>query len=94
MRNNKIGTLISAILISKFCGMENNGSEFISKKLPELSVLRQQDGFLAFNEKPSDKYYELKENISADKSQMRINALELFSLFTANIIKEEKLFVR
>lgn len=73
--------------------MQKTGPGFMSEKL-EWSTLRQQDGFLVFNEKPSDKYNQLAENGGTDNKEARINALELFSLFTANIIKEEKLFVR
>jgi len=48
------------------------------------------DGILPFTEKPSNQYFNEKEGIESQE----IQATDLFSLFTANIIKEEVTFVR
>ena len=71
-----------------------NSSHFITKKLKQLPLLRIQDGFFAFTEMPSDKYDQLKDEVSRDITNNRINALELFSIFTADIIKEKVVFIR
>jgi len=47
------------------------------------------DGILPFTEKPSNQYSNEKEH-----PMNEIQASELFSYFTANIIKEEVVFVR
>lgn len=47
------------------------------------------DGILPFTEKPSNLYNEEKEH-----PMNEIQASELFSFFTANIIKEDVVFVR
>ena len=51
---------------------------------------RLLDGILPFTEKPSNQYVNEKEPHPMDGLQ----ASELFSLFTANIIKEEIIFTR
>jgi hypothetical protein len=48
------------------------------------------DGILPFTEKPSNQYFNEKD----DMKHQEIQASDLFSLFTANIIKEEVTFVR
>ena len=71
-----------------------NPSNYITAKFRRLSLLRIQDGFVSFTEDHSDKYDQLKGEVTSDKSNSRINAFELFSLFTADIIKEKVLFIR
>ena len=66
---------------------------YIARKIRRLSLIRVQDGFIPFTEKPSDKFEHFPEEVKADAGG-RISALELFSLFTADIIKEKTLFVR
>lgn len=48
------------------------------------------DGILPFTEKPSNQYSNEKDEIQ----QQEIQASDLFSLFTANIIKEDATFIR
>jgi hypothetical protein len=71
-----------------------NPTNFVLSKLQIGSALKIQEGFLAFAEKPSDKYKLLKEEAVPEQSNSRINAFELFSLFTADIIKKNVLFIR
>ena len=77
-----------------------NPANFISTKIKKISSLRIQDGFLAFDEQPSDKYDQKEVDIinatqiTVTENSPRINATDLFSLFTANIIKEKVLFCR
>lgn len=52
--------------------------------------MRLLDGILPFTEKPSNNYSNEKEQHPMDGFQ----ASELFSFFTANIIKEEVTFTR
>ena len=47
-------------------------------------VRKTKSGILPFTEKPSED----------TKSKDKLQASELFSQFTANVIKEEKIFVR
>jgi hypothetical protein len=47
------------------------------------------DGILPFTEKPSNEHMSQKEDAKND-----LAASDLFSLFTANIIKEEVTFIR
>jgi len=68
-------------------------SNYISRKIRRISLIRVQDGFIPFTEKPSDKFDQPSEEVKGDAGG-RISALELFSLFTADIIKEKTLFVR
>jgi len=70
-----------------------SSSNYIARKIRRLSLIRVQDGFIPFTEKPSDKFEQVPEEVKADAGG-RISALELFSLFTADIIKEKTLFVR
>lgn len=51
---------------------------------------RLLDGILPFTEKPSNHRFNEKEEHPMDE----IQASELFSFFTANIIKEEVTFIR
>jgi hypothetical protein len=49
------------------------------------------DGILPFTEKPSNQYFNEKDDeLAADE----IHASDLFSFFTADIIKEKVVFVR
>ena len=52
-----------------------------------------QEGFVPFTEKPSDKYKGM-DTAAAQQNNSRINAFELFSHFTAEIIKKKVLFTR
>ncbi|HSQ44879.1 MAG TPA: hypothetical protein VLM16_07765 [Ginsengibacter sp.] len=52
----------------------------------------KRDGILAFPEKPSANLMQKKEEPASLTDEM--NASELFSLFTANIIKEKIIFTR
>ena len=70
-----------------------NSAEYVVDKLAELSLLRKQDGFCAFKESPSDKYDPLFENEDPDKAG-RMSAMQLFSLFTADIINKKVVFIR
>jgi len=49
------------------------------------------EGILPFTEKPSDKHFSESHDKNTNEE---INASELFSLFTADIIKEEVIFTR
>ena len=71
-----------------------NPTNFVLSKLQLSSALKIQEGFLAFEEKPSDKYKLPNEEAVPEQSNSRINAFELFSLFTADIIKKNVLFIR
>jgi len=51
---------------------------------------RLLDGILPFTEKPSNQYSEEKD----EHVMNEIQASDLFSFFTANIIKEKVVFVR
>lgn len=48
------------------------------------------EAILPFTEKPSNAHFAQKEKVMSDE----IEAYDLFSLFTANIIKEEVVFTR
>ena len=48
------------------------------------------DGILPFTEKPCKNYFGKKE----EREKGQIEASELFSFFTANIIKEDVIFIR
>lgn len=54
-------------------------------------VIKRQEGFFPFTERPSDKYQLSEEDSSQSR---RINAFDLFSFFTADIIKKRVVFVR
>jgi len=60
-----------------------------NKRIPKKET-RLLDGILPFTEKPSNQYTSEKEPHPMDGFQ----ASELFSLFTADIIKEEVTFIR
>jgi len=62
-------------------------SEPLSKK-PVKATRNILDGILPFTEKPANE----NDKKAYDRDQKR--AYELFSLFTANIIKEETTFIR
>jgi len=55
------------------------------------SAIKMQEGFLPFTEGPSDKYNFIADVIS---ETTRMSAFDLFSLFTADIIKKKVIFVR
>jgi len=48
------------------------------------------EAILPFTEKPSNAHFAQKEKVMSEE----IEAYDLFSLFTANIIKEEVVFTR
>jgi hypothetical protein len=66
--------------------MENKGQE-LDKEVP-LKIARSLD-IVPFTERPSDARSSTDAN-----SRDKLVAADLFSLFTANIIKEEKIFTR
>lgn len=72
--------------------IKSKNSHFIITKNEQVTITRIQDGMTIFKENPSDEYKfgEKKDVIS----NSRISAYELFSLFTADIIKEEVIFTR
>jgi len=53
-------------------------------------VRKTKGGIMPFTERPSED----NSSEGAGKSKEKMHASELFSQFTANIIKEEKIFVR
>ena len=60
----------------------------IKKSLkPKINFM---EGILPFTEKPSNSYLEQKE----ENNKSDIQACDLFSFFTADIIKEEVIFTR
>ena len=58
-----------------------------------FSYLRIQDGICPFFEKPSDEQKGMPD-CDADRFEGRISANDLFSHFTANVIKEKVIFTR
>ena len=65
----------------------------ISEQSPKKNVkevIGMRSGFTVFDEKPSDSRMKRKEEMD----EKRISAHDLFSMFTADIIKEETVFVR
>ena len=68
--------------------------EVAASKVNRLSVLRITDEFKSFTEKPSDKYDPINTDATGNKKNSPINGFELFSLFTADIIKQNVLFSR
>ena len=58
------------------------------------SGLTVNDGISPFAEKPSCDDHLQEDEISEVKISKRIHAADLFSLFTADIIKEEVIFIR
>jgi hypothetical protein len=66
------------------------------KKNKLTSILKQvrASGILPFAEKPSDDTVSVKDGKQKEGNDDRIGASDLFSLFTANIIKEEVIFTR
>jgi hypothetical protein len=55
---------------------------------------RSQDGITVFTERPSEGRWDGVINALDPTVAHRISARELFSLFTANIIKEKVIFTR
>lgn len=66
-----------------------NSRSIVTISTTNFSFLRIQDGILPFFEKPSDEF-----DKGAEICEERMNAINLFSLFTADIIKEKVLFTR
>ena len=74
--------------------MENlNPRNIVSISTSSFSFLRIQDGILPFFEKPSDEHITVENNEMVTLKE-RINGIDLFSHFTANIIKEKVIFTR
>jgi hypothetical protein len=67
--------------------MEKKGQE-VDKGVSSLKIARLSD-IVPFTEKPSDARTTTESN-----SRDSLVAADLFSLFTANIIKEDKIFTR
>jgi hypothetical protein len=67
--------------------MENKGQE-VDKEVSSLKIARLSD-IIPFTEMPSD-----ARSTTESNSLDRLVAADLFSLFTANIIKEDKIFTR
>ena len=59
-----------------------------------LTLTRQIVGVKIFFERPSDKYEIGPDKNCKDGVADRISACDLFSLFTADVIKQQVLFVR
>lgn len=70
-----------------------NPISIVSISTNSFSFLRVQDGILPFFEKPSDEHSTI-ENSEIVNFEARITAIDLFSHFTANIIKEKVIFTR
>lgn len=68
--------------------------DFVAPKAKPLSILRIKHEFKSFCEKPSDRYGPINTDYICDKENSTMNGFELFSLFTADIIKENVLFSR
>lgn len=66
-----------------------NSIDILAVSETEFSFLRIQDGIKPFFETPSNEFEKASETC-----EVRINANNLFSLFTANIIREEVTFTR
>lgn len=65
----------------------------ITSPKPRISMKRPLSrvaGILPFTQKPSNNHFDVKEENSNDE----MKASDLFSLFTADIIKEEVIFTR
>jgi hypothetical protein len=67
--------------------MENKGQK-LDKNVSSLDMARSSD-IIPFTERPSDARSSTESN-----SRDKLVAADLFSLFTADIIKEEKIFTR
>lgn len=65
--------------------------KIIQKETKLVSILKhvKQNGFLPFTEKPS-----VERDFEKEEEKDSLNASDLFSIFTANIIKEEVIFTR
>jgi hypothetical protein len=71
---------------------EINQANLIVSKSERLFLLRVQDEILPFTEKPSDTHTLPEEEVNADNT--RVKPFELFSLFTADIIKKKVVYTR
>ncbi|MEP6927011.1 MAG: hypothetical protein ABI834_05210 [Ginsengibacter sp.] len=65
-----------------------------SKTLGTKLNMLDNDAICPFSEKPSCDQVLQKDEISEINISTRIHASDLFSLFTADIIKEEVIFIR
>ena len=67
--------------------MENKGQE-VDKEVSSSKIARSSD-IIPFTERPSD-----ARSSAVANSRDKLVAADLFSLFTADIIKEDKIFTR
>lgn len=70
-----------------------NPKSIVMTSTTSFSFLRIQDGICPFFEKPSDEHNTL-EDYDMKRCEERINAIDLFSYFTADVIKEKVIFTR
>jgi len=68
--------------------MEKNVKK--TKKTPLIVKATSFAGIKTFKQKPTDAF----DGRSTRRSDVGMSAADLFSFFTADIIKEEKLFIR
>ena len=73
---------------------EINQLNFIISGSERMSLLKEQNGILPFNERPSDKHGIVPNEFLSDKICRRLKPFELFSLFTADIIKKNAVYTR
>ncbi len=74
--------------------MNINPLNLISISKKNFSFLRVQDGICPFFEKPSNEdEYAAREQV-VEITETRITAVDLFSHFTADIIREKVVFIR
>jgi hypothetical protein len=64
-----------------------------ANSLLKLSKAAKRAAILPFSEQPADNRYNDKQPASRNDDKV-YNAADLFSLFTASIIKEDSVFVR
>lgn len=89
LKNIRFGTLISDIALILW---QRKLQRIMSKKI-QVSITRVEETFIIFPEKPSDRYgFVDTENKLVESA--RIDPCELFSRFTADIIKKEIIFTR
>lgn len=70
-----------------------NPKSIVMISTTSFSSLRIQDGICPFFEKPSADHNSL-EDYDVQRCEERINANDLFSYFTADVIKEKVIFTR
>ncbi len=66
-----------------------NSLSIVTISKTNFSYLRVLDGIIPFFEKPSDEF-----DKAADDCGERVTAIDLFSHFTADIIKKKAIFIR